>query len=110
MKTKTFLFATTFAMMAACMGINTSCSKLVMDEVVENGNGDEDGSQTTPAGKEHVKLNFSTSLPTVETSGVRGSHGAYGTRASLQADGKDMTDIYIFDYDKTSGKLLQVLH
>lgn len=122
MKTKTFLFATTFAMMAACMGVNTSCSKLMMDDAVENGNGDADGSQATPAGKEHVKLNFSTSLPTVETSGARGSHGANGTRgvdgtagvagtrASLQADGKDMTDIYIFDYDKTSGKLLQVLH
>ena len=32
------------------------------------------------------------------------------TRAALTANGKALTDIYILDYDKTTGKLLQVLH
>lgn len=32
------------------------------------------------------------------------------SRAALSANGKALTDIYILDYDKVSGKLLQVLH
>ena len=32
------------------------------------------------------------------------------TRAALTANGKALTDLYILDYDKTTGKLLQVLH
>lgn len=32
------------------------------------------------------------------------------TRAALSANGKALTDLYIMDYDKASGKLLQVLH
>lgn len=32
------------------------------------------------------------------------------TRAALSANGKALTDLYILDYDKTTGKLLQVLH
>lgn len=32
------------------------------------------------------------------------------TRAALTANGKQLTDIYILDYDKVTGKLLQVLH
>lgn len=32
------------------------------------------------------------------------------THAALSANGKQLTDIYILDYDKTTGKLLQVLH
>ena len=35
---------------------------------------------------------------------------AIETRASLTANGKALTDLYIFDYDKTTGALLQVLH
>ena len=49
MKTKTFLFATTFAMMAAGMMMNTSCTGYVED-AVENG-----GSQPM-TGKATVKL------------------------------------------------------
>lgn len=93
MKTKTFLFATTLMMMAACMMMNTSCTKYVTDDVVENG-----GSQENAEGKEHVKLNLSADVPEAET------------RGSLPVDGKELTDIFILDYDKTSGKLLQVLH
>ena len=32
------------------------------------------------------------------------------SRAALSANGKALTDLYILDYDKTTGKLLQVLH
>lgn len=32
------------------------------------------------------------------------------TRAALSANGKALTDLYILDYDKVTGKLLQVLH
>ena len=32
------------------------------------------------------------------------------TRAALTANSKTMTDLYILDYDKATGKLLQVLH
>lgn len=35
---------------------------------------------------------------------------AIETRASLTANGKALTDLYIFDYNKTTGALLQVLH
>lgn len=101
MKTKTFLFATTFLMMAACM-MNTSCSKYV-DEFTEAPSGE----QTDAAvGVEHVKLNLSTPEATLGD----GTAGDAATRATLTADGKNMTDIYIFDYDQSSGQLLQVLH
>ena len=32
------------------------------------------------------------------------------TRAALSANGKQLTDLYVMDYDKSTGKLLQVLH
>ena len=32
------------------------------------------------------------------------------SRAALSANGKALTDLYILDYDKATGKLLQVLH
>ena len=31
-------------------------------------------------------------------------------RATLKANDRDLTDLYIMDYDKATGKLLQVLH
>ena len=48
-----------------------------------------------PTGKAHVKV--------VCGMGVE-------TRAALSANGKVLTDLYIMDYDKATGKLLQVLH
>ena len=104
MRTNTFLFATTFAMMAACMMMNTSCTEYV-DETVENG-----GSQQV-ADKATVKLRFTSP----EGDDVSVSQSARPltnpmTRAELSANGNAMTDLYIFDYDKASGKLLQVLH
>ncbi len=101
MKTKTFLFATTFMMMAACM-MNTSCSKYA-DEFTASS---QDAQTEAAMGVEHVKLNLSAP----ETTLGDGTAGDAATRAALTADGKDMTDIYIFDYDQSSGKLLQVLH
>ena len=104
MRTKKFLFATTFAMMAACMMMNSSCTKYV-DEEVENG-----GSRQV-ADKATVKLRFTSP----EGADVSVSQSARPlthpiTRAELAANGKAMTDLYIFDYNRVSGKLLQVLH
>lgn len=53
MRTKKFLFASTFAMMAACMMMNTSCTEYV-DEAVENG-----GTRQV-AEKATVKLRFTS--------------------------------------------------
>lgn len=52
MRTKKFLFATTFAMMAACMMMNTSCTEYV-DEAV-------DGGSQQVADKATVKLRFTS--------------------------------------------------
>ena len=104
MRTKKFLFATTFAMMAACMMMNSSCTKYV-DDAAENG-----GSRQV-ADKATVKLRFTSP----EGSDVSVSQSARPlthpiTRTELAANGKSMTDLYIFDYDKKTKKLLQVLH
>ena len=104
MRTNKFLFATTFAMMAACMMMNTSCTEYV-DDAVENG-----GSRQV-ADKATVKLRFTSP----EGDDVSVSQSARPlthpiTRAELSANGNAMTDLYIFDYDRASGKLLQVLH
>ena len=104
MRTKKFLFATTFAMMAACMMMNTSCTKYV-DEAVENGGSRQVSDKAT------VKLRFTSP----EGADVSVSQSARPlthpiTRAELAANGKAMTDLYIFDYDKKTKKLLQVLH
>lgn len=104
MRTKKFLFATTFAMMAACMMMNTSCTEYV-DDAVENR-----GSRQV-ADKATVKLRFTSP----EGADVSVSQSARPlthpiTRAELAANGNAMTDLYIFDYDKKTKKLLQVLH
>ena len=46
----------------------------------------------------------------VSVSPIRAPRLAPMTRAALSANGKALTDIYILDYDKATGKLLQVLH
>ena len=56
-----------------------------------------------PTGKSHVRLVCGMG---VSVSPMR----APMTRAALSANGKALTDIYILDYDKATGKLLQVLH
>ena len=56
-----------------------------------------------PTGKSHVRLVCGMG---VSVSPMR----APMTRAALSANGKALTDLYILDYDKATGKLLQVLH
>ena len=94
MRTKKFLFATTFAMMAVGMIMNTSCTEYV-DEAVENG-----GSQQV-ADKATVKLRFTSPEGADVSVSQSTRRNAYPiTRAELAANGKAMTDLYIFDYDK----------
>ena len=51
-----------------------------------------------PTGKAHVRLKRGTGTEVIVT------------RAALSANGSMLTDLYVLDYDKTSGKLLQELH
>lgn len=57
----------------------------------------------------HVRLYCTTAALTAGTPGTLASPTPL-TRAALTANGKALTDIYIMDYDKTTGALLQVLH
>lgn len=58
-------------------------------------------------GKAHVRLVCGMG---VSVSPMQAPMRAPMTRAALSANGKQLTDLYIMDYDKTTGKLLQVLH
>ena len=89
MKKKNFLVAA--LMMAASVMPFTSCSE---NEVI---NQSEEQDQSAAHGKVAVKLVCSPT-PSVTYS-----------RASLAANGKQLTDLYILDYNKATGKLLQVL-
>lgn len=75
------------AMIAASGMMLTSCENDDALKTIEDKN--------APKGKAHVRLVCSTGLQ---------------TRAALTANGATITDLYILDYDKTTGKLLQVLH
>lgn len=90
MRKKNFLVAA--LMMAASVMSFTSCSE---NEVI---NQYEKQDQSTAHGKVAVKLVCS---PTPSVS---------YTRASIVANEKQLTDLYILDYNKETGKLLQVLH
>lgn len=79
-------------MMAASVMSFTSCGE---NEVI---NQSEEQDQSASHGKVAVKLVCS---PTPSVS---------YTRASMAANGKQLTDLYILDYNKATGKLLQVLH
>lgn len=58
-------------------------------------------------GKAHVRLVCGMG---VSVSPMGAPSLAPMTRAALSANGKQLTDLYIMDYDKATGKLLQVLH
>ena len=89
MRKKNFLEAA--LIVAAGMMILASCSENEVINPIEQG--------YSPAqGKATVKLVCS---PTPSVS---------YTRASMVANGKQLTDLYILDYNKATGKLLQVLH
>lgn len=105
MKTRTFLFATTLLMMASGAGFG-SCAQ---SDGVLNTN---DSQQTDVKAKAHVKLSI---FPTLSVSSItmqsrKASSSSIPTRAALTAEGKALTDLFIFDYDKETGTLLQVLH
>ena len=100
-----FLFATTLLMMAAGAGFG-SCAQ---SDGVLNTN---DSQQTAVKEKAHVKLSI---FPTLSVSSStmksrKASSSSIPTRAALTAEGKTLTDLFIFDYDKETGTLLQVLH
>ena len=80
------------AIAAVCMTV-VSCGSS-NDNLVENEH---------PMGKAHVRLMCGMG---VSVSPMR----APMSRAALSANGKALTDLYILDYDKATGKLLQVLH
>lgn len=90
MRKKNFLVAA--LMMAASVMSFTSCSE---NEVI---NQSEKQDQSAAHGKVAVKL-FCSPTPSVSY-----------TRASIVANEKQLTDLYILDYNKETGKLLQVLH
>lgn len=100
-----FLFATTLLMMAAGAGFG-SCTQ---SDGVLNTN---DSQQTAVKDKAHVNLSIfptlSVSSTTMQSS--KASSSSILTRAALTAEGKALTDLFIFDYDKETGTLLQVLH
>ena len=75
---------TNFMMLATILAtvMTTACNN---EEVI----------QEQPTEKAHVKLVCGMQVE---------------TRAALTANGKALTDLYILDYDKATGKLLQVLH
>lgn len=105
MKTRMFLFATTLLMMAAGAGFG-SCAQ---SDGVLNTN---DSQQTAVKAKAHVKLSI---FPTLSVSSStmqsrKASSSSILTRAALTAEGKALTDLFIFDYDKETGTLLHVLH
>lgn len=98
-----FLFATTFLMMAAGVGF-VSCTQ-------SNGVMNTDDSQQTAAkAKAHVKLSISPTLSVSSSTMQSRKASLPSPRAALTAEGKALTDLYIFDYDKQTGTLLQVLH
>ena len=75
------------AMIAASGMMLTSCENDGALETIDSFN--------VPKGKAHVRLVCNTGMQ---------------TRAALTANGATITDLYILDYDKATGKLLQVLH
>lgn len=88
------IFLAAIAIMALCMSV--SCSNNNEDSFTDL--------VTTTHGKAHVRLKCGTS------DGITLRHAAPRSRATLTANGTELTDLYIMDYDKKSGKLLQVLH
>ena len=102
MKTRTFLFATTLLMMEAGAGFG-SCAQ---SDGVLNTN---DSQQTAVKEKAHVKLSIFPTLSVSSTTMQSCKASSTLTRAALTAEGKALTDLFIFDYDKETVTLLQVL-
>lgn len=102
MKKKLFVCCTMAMATAMLVPIMTSC---------ESFNLQDEQQQEQPTGKACVKLLFvSASQPAASAKAAAVPVFDAATRASLTANGKELTDLYILDYNKTTGKLLQVLH
>ena len=84
--TSKYLFA---AFVAACLG-TISCSS--------------DAEQTTEQTTQRARVRLVCNTAPAVTM------NAPSSRATLAANGKALTDIYIFDYNKATGALLQLLH
>lgn len=102
MKKKLFVCCTMAMAAALLIPTMTSCESFHLQDEQQ---------QEQPAGKAHVKLCFvSASQPSSSAKAAAVPMFDAATRASLTANGKELTDLYIMDYDKATGKLLQVLH
>lgn len=82
---------TIFAALLAATTLTAACTNEAAD----------DNKTEQTAGKARVRLAIG---------GIEVQTAPMTSRAALTANGKALTDLYILDYDKTSGKLLQVLH
>ena len=89
MKTRTFLFATTLLMMAVGAGFG-SCAQ---SDGVLNTN---DSQQTAVKEKAHVKLSIFPTLSVSSTTMQSRKASPTPTRAALTAEGKALTDLFIF--------------
>jgi hypothetical protein len=85
-------------MMAAALVVLTACEKVVVDP---EGGTSEQTEQTAEQGK--------TKKFTFTLKGDFSNEWKPITRGYLQADGKDLTDVWVLDYDG-AGNLLQQLH
>ena len=90
------LFSLAIAVMALCM--SASCSN------DNEGSFSESVTNQPTHGKAHVRLKCCPG------DGITVSPAAPQSRATLTANGTELTDLFILDYEKESGKLLQVLH
>lgn len=88
-------------MMAVCM-TTASCSSDNDSSVIEP------VSNQQTARKAHLRLVCGMNVGMLSDQPVK--RNAPTTRAALTANGRELTDIYIMDYDKSTGTLLQVLH
>ena len=92
MKTKLMMMAAVAALGMTIVSCSSDNEKLVED---------------AQPGKAHVRLVCGMG---VSVSPMGAPMRAPMKRAALSANGKALTDLYILDYDKVTGKLLQVLH
>lgn len=90
------LFSLAIVIMALCM--SASCSNDNEDSFTES------ATNQPTHGKAHVRLKCRPG------DGITVSPAAPHSRAALTANGTELTDLFILDYEKESGKLLQVLH
>lgn len=90
------IFYLAIAVTAICM--SSSCSN------------DNEGSFTESVTNQPTNGKAYVRLKCCPSDGITVSPAAPHSRAALTANGTELTDLFILDYEKESGKLLQVLH